>query len=116
MITGVIARFATGTYTVTRADAEVYVDGYKVSNDESTCEIVASIQPEGATRENAAPAQSSPDNVMIYTVTGLNPRSENGPGDRVAYRGVPYEVTSVQRWEAFGESFCQARAARTVLP
>lgn len=114
---GVIERFATGTYTVTRRGTGTYSSGRLVAGSTSTFTITASLQPvRGRELQNLAPAQHGEEVKVLYTATLLRVRSPDGAGDLVTINSESWEVFQVEPWEAFGETHYRAYVARKPVP
>jgi hypothetical protein len=115
-----IASLASGTYTVTRTEAGARVQGRYTPGPSTTFEIVASIQPAtGRQLRDLPEGQRGDETVAIYTVTELRTRHPGSPGnepDLVTYRGEPWTVTQVKRWESFGEVHFECLAVRAPDP
>ena len=113
-LTGVIARFKTGDYTVTRSANGTYVNGRLVAGAPSTFSIEASIQPVTGRELQALPEAYHGEEVkVIYTVTEL--LAAPTP-DVVTIDGEAWEVFKCQRWQAFGGTHYRAHAARSETP
>ncbi len=117
-LTGVIARFSTGTYTVTRTDAALFDTdtGYAVPGAQVVFTIDACVQPEGRALKQPAEGQHAEDVMRVYTTTALQTRTPSTAPDRIAIDGEAFEVFHVQLWRAFGEVFYRARVSRVVVP
>src|SRR5262245_39232790 len=112
-----ILSLSTGTYTVTRTLAGTFDErGRYTAGGTSTFAIVASIQPATGRQLRDLPEGQRGDEVIaIYTITELRGRMPGAPGnepDLVAYRGEPWTVTQVKRWESFGEVHFECLAVR----
>jgi hypothetical protein len=107
-LTGVIADFATGTYTVTRAGAQTVTDGMVSEAAASTFSITASIQPaKGRVLELGAPeARSVSAGLTCYSTTELR------VGDGISYKSQNWRVTDVKHWEEWGEEHWVASLAK----
>lgn len=116
-LTDVIADFATGTYTVTRTTQSTYLDGRVIPGADSVFDIVASITPmSGRELQVHAEGNHASEAKMILTVTQIRPIDPTNAGDSIAINGEQWDFFKVSTWEAFGETFYQAYAARRVTP
>lgn len=102
-----IARFATGTYQVTRAARGTYVNGrYVPSGDAPTVfSIRASVQPvDGRTLESLAEGERESEVRQIFTTTALMTSSDDHEADQVDLDGDGdgWVVFRVERYAAFG--------------
>lgn len=110
---GVIANFATGTYTVLRASRGTYVKGRYVPAVETTLEVVASVQPgSGRGLRAEAAAEHGEEYKTIYTVSELRTRTPTSDPDYVLIDGERWRVTNSTRWEAFGGVHYVVQVAR----
>jgi hypothetical protein len=102
-----IARFATGSYVVTRAGTGSFVAGVYVPGASSTFSIVASVQPVNPQDLLRLPeGERSTDRKAVYTTTELRTAEAEGAlSDRITYRGSTYEVESVNPWDETGGYF-----------
>lgn len=100
-LVGVIASFATGTYTVSRPATGSYVDGRWQAGAPSTFDITASIQPaRGRELAILGEGQHGPEIRVCYTTSDL--RATPGGCDVVTIDGERWNVVRVERWQAFG--------------
>lgn len=99
MIGGVISRFQTGTYTVTRTTAAAPVAGRYVAGSSSTISVDASIQPVSGRDLKILPeARHGEDVRVVYTLTALKTVSPGYDADSIAIGGEAYEVFKVEAW------------------
>lgn len=106
-----IAAFATGLYTVTRAaPSTVGVDGRAVQGAATTFEIQASVFPaRGRELQRLPEGMRQKEHVLFYTTT---PLQIIGAPDTISIRGVTYEVDSIEDWVSFGGDFYRVLAMR----
>lgn len=97
-LTGVIASFKTGTYTVFRPDSTSYdVNGRIVPPDYGSVEVDACVQPTGG-----ADLKRLPQGLQTDEVKTIWAAYEFALRDRVVINGEPWEVQKVERWAELG--------------
>lgn len=112
-LTGAIASFSTGTYTVTRTAAGSSTLGRYTAGATSTFDIVASVQPVTGRDLLAMPEGLRADETrIVYTTTELRALTAASDADVVAIDGEVWGVVQVERWQAFGGTHYRALAAR----
>lgn len=117
-LTGVIGRFATGTYSVARRAAGTYTAGRLVAGaSEASFDIVACVQPASGRELQVLPeAQHGEEVKLIFTTTELRTRTPTHDPDVITISGEAYEVFKVETWEAFDDVHYKAFAKRVPLP
>lgn len=117
-VIGLIAKYKTGTYNVTRRPAGVRVNGeYVPSNNPTVLQVVARIRPiNGRELQDLPEGQRVDDVRMCLTTTELKTRSPGFDPDIVSYDGEDYRVDSVQNPQAFGDTHYRCLLVRTVRP
>jgi hypothetical protein len=114
---GVIGRFETGTYTVTRTAQGVYTNGRYTPGATTTFPIVASIQPvTGRDLQLLPEGQHASESRIVYTTTELRSRATANDPDTIAIDGEAWDVISFERWEAFGDTHWRGIAGRRPAP
>lgn len=112
-LTGVISRFKTGTYTVTRTAAGTRTLGRYTPGAPSTFSIVASIQPvTGRDLQTLPEGQRAEETRVVYTTTELRTRTATVEPDTLSIDSETWAVTKVERWQAFGGTHYRAMVAR----
>lgn len=102
-LNGVIAAFATGTYTVTRYETETYTKGRRVEGASSTFSIVAVVVPMSGRVLNAlATAQETEETRRLATTTELRARTPESAPDMIEIDGEEWQVTKVERSQHWG--------------
>ncbi len=118
-LNGVIKRFKTGDYTVTRRAAETYVAGIRTpaGGFPTTFSIEASIQPvTGRDLRSLPEGQHADDTKIVFTVTELKTRSPSSEPDVITYKGEPWQVIRVEDWEHWGSTHYRCMMARRSNP
>jgi hypothetical protein len=102
-VAALIARFATGSYTVTRTVASTYSSaGILVPGGTSQITIQACIEPtSGLDLEVAAASQIDGETRALYTTSQLVARSPANDPDIVTIDSEPWVVFNAARWQAF---------------
>lgn len=114
---GVIARFASGTYTVTRKAAGTVSVGDYTPGATTTFSIVASVQPISGRELSVLPQGQRGEEVrVVYTLTELKTRTPATEPDTISIGGETWEVFRTESWEAFGATHYRAHVARKVVP
>lgn len=114
MLTGVIARFATGTYTRTRTAAGATVDGRYTEGATATASVVGSLQPPTGQDLKSLPEGRHADGTLVfYTTSAL---LVTPIPDRLTIDGEQWEVFRVERWQAFGDTHYRAWLSRLPVP
>jgi hypothetical protein len=113
-VTGVIAAFTTGTYTLVRSSGEdTYVKGRRVAPATSTSSIVGCIQPVTGRDLQVLPEGMRADEArVLYSTSEL--RAEP-PIDRVIIDGEVWEVFKCERWQGFGTTHYKAFVSRMTV-
>lgn len=108
---GVIASFATGTYTVTRqGPTTVDVDGRAVTAAPSTFSILASVQPmSGRELQRLSEGLRVAERRVLFTSTSLR---VIGAPDVVSVDGELWEVETVEHWGPAIGTFFKATIAK----
>lgn len=116
-LTGVIASFATGTYTVTRRDASTYVNGRSTSDSTpTTFDIVAGVRPAtGRQLQQIVGLQHGTEVRAVYTTTELRTRTPDNEPDTVSIEGEDWEVVDLDHFPSFGGGHYRAMVARRVV-
>ena len=95
--TSLIARFATGTYTVTREVRGVDANGYEEVTDSDEFDILASVQQlTGRELQALTEGERKPETRKLYTATAVQ------AGDFVSIDGEDWEVGNVQDQSPLG--------------
>jgi hypothetical protein len=116
-LTGVIAGFASGTYTVTRTAAGTLTTGRYTAGATSSFSIVATIQPMTGRNLKILPeGQHAEETMVVYTTTELRARTPASEPDVFTFDGEAWKVVNVKRWQAFGDTHYVATIGRTVTP
>jgi hypothetical protein len=114
---GVIARFASGQYTVTRHAAESYVDGLLVAGSTSTFSITASVQPvTGRELQTLPEAQHGREVRVVFTTAELRTRQAGNAPDTIEIDGETWAVERQEGWNAFGGYHSRAFITRMEIP
>jgi hypothetical protein len=113
---GAIASLSTGTYTVTRRAVGAYSDGRWTPGGTSSFSIIASIQPVSGRLLLALPEnERTEEQRVVYTITELRTRIGAADPDVVTIDGDAWEVSRVDRWQAFGAVHYRAFVARQAV-
>jgi hypothetical protein len=117
-LNGVITRFMTGTYGVTRTVATTYPSGgFAVGGATLTFNIDASIQPiTGRDLKILTEAQRAEESRVIYTLTELKTRGPGYEPDVVTINSEPWTVFKVEFYEVISGGHYRAYVARKVVP
>lgn len=117
-LNGVIARFATGTYTVTRTAAGTLSAGHYTAGATSTFSIVASVQPaSGRSLRVLAEGRRGDEVRELYTTTELRLGAAGSiDPDTVSIDGETWEVCNVKRSQHFGETHYVVLISRKTVP
>lgn len=100
-IAGLIASFATGTYTVTRRGPSEVVRGRVQEPSSSTFTIVAAISPaSGRDLERLPEGRMDSETRTLFTATELRVGGQDQPyqADLVTVDGVQWEVQHAETW------------------
>lgn len=103
-VAALIARFASGTYTVHRRAAAVYVHGRAQAGVDSTIQIVASVQPvTGNDLLRLPEGRRSVETRVLFTATELRAggQGKDHEADHVEMDGERWEVQLAEKWPAF---------------
>lgn len=98
-LVGVIADFASGTYTVTRAGAQTITDGMVTEAAGSTFDVVASIQPARGRALELLPPEARHVSAEYIALC----LSEVRVDDVVSYKNQDWRVSNSKHWEEWGE-------------
>lgn len=103
-LSGVIGRFKTGIYAVTRTVAATYdANGRVVAGSTAVINVPASIQPLSGRELQALPeGQHGTEMRKMYSEVELRGRTPTNDPDIVSYKSENWEVVNVFSWEAFG--------------
>lgn len=113
---GVVKKYSTGTYTVTRATGGL-VGGLWVDGVPTTFPLDASIQDiDGATLRDLPEGQSAQDSLVIFTTTELRVRTTATAPDVIAYKGDQYRVTRVGSYGIISGGHYRCFAERVTVP
>lgn len=98
-----IDRFATGTYTVTRASAATtYTAGKRVAPATTTTTVVGCVQPiPGKDLERLPEGLRDKEVKYIYTKAELKCGPDTEP-DKVSVEGSTWQVEKVEKWDTLG--------------
>jgi hypothetical protein len=98
-----VDRFATGTYTVTRAStANTYVDGLVVASATTTLQVVGSVQPiPGKELERLPEGLRDAEVKVIWTKDELRCGPDTVP-DRLSVESATWQVEKVEKWDTLG--------------
>ncbi len=118
MLSNVIGRFKSGTYTITRTGASTNVNGYAVSGAVTTIpDVVMSVQPADGRAMKLAPEGCTSEDVrIIYTTTQLLTLTPDNAPDRITIDGDVYVVFKVQTFGIISGGHYRAYAARQTIP
>jgi hypothetical protein len=99
-----VAGFATGTYTVTRAPSpSLDAEGRAVPSPSTVLVIVASVQPlSGRELERLPESFRGKETRKLYTATQLRTEGEGFSADRIAIDGASWQVEGVEDFSAAG--------------
>lgn len=113
-----ITSLASGTYTITRTASGTYdATGAYTQGGLSSFDIVASIQPAtGRQLRDLPEGQRGDEVVAVFTITELRTRTPTTEPDTVAYRGEPWTLITVKRWDSFGATHYECMACRGPSP
>jgi hypothetical protein len=102
-----VARFATGTYDVTRADGPgSHVDGVFVPGSTSTVTIRASVQPvSGRELERLPEGLRTRELLSLFTLDALLVEAPDVRPDIVTIRGETWQVQNVERFAELGNYY-----------
>ena len=113
----VIARFSTGTYTVTRTTASTNVMGRTVAGAATTFTMDASIQPvTGHALQKTPDGTSSEDVRVVYTRTALNTLTSVYAPDKITIGNESYIVFKVETFGAVSGGHYRVHIARQLVP
>lgn len=106
-LTGPIASFASGTYTVTRRSATSYgSDGRLDAPTTSTVSIVASVQPLTGDELARLPEGFQTNELLaVWTATELRTQTATNSADFITINGATWEVQKVERWNMLGNYY-----------
>lgn len=108
-----IARFKTGTYTVTRTAVGTRTNGRYTPGATSTFDITASVQPvTGRDLQSLPEGQRAEETRIVYTTTELRTRTATVDPDSISIDSETWAVVKVERWQAFGNTHYRAFVAR----
>ncbi len=116
--TGAITALSNGNITRTRTAQGTTTNGVYTAGSASTASIVASVQPigrqgMGGGLEVLPEGRHFNDVRAVYSISDL--RAAPIP-DRVTIDGEEWEVYSVEKWVALGETFYKALVSRMPVP
>lgn len=112
-LNGVIAAFATGTYTVTRTDVATVVDGRRVDGAQTTFDVVACVQPiDGRTLESLPEADRTSEMRLVFTEEELFARKPGFEPDSFEIDGEDWTVIRVERWQHWGDTHYRSVVSR----
>jgi hypothetical protein len=102
-----VARFATGTYSVTRAaNAGTYVDGVFVPGSTSTLSIAASVQPvSGRELQRLPEGLRTRELLSLFTVDALLVEAPGVRPDIITIRSETWQVERVERFAELGNYY-----------
>lgn len=103
-LSGVIASFKTGTYTVTRASAtDTYVAGRLAKGASTTLPVDACVQPtEGRDLQKLSEGERTRESKTVFSAVELKGRAAGTRADVITINGDAYEIVKVQRWAELG--------------
>jgi hypothetical protein len=112
-LTGVIGRFMSGTYTVTRTAAGTRTLGRYTPGASSTFSIDASVQPVTGRALQALPeGHRAEETRLVLTTTEIRTRTPTNEADTISIDSESWAVVKVERWDAFGGTHYRAFVAR----
>lgn len=117
-VIGLIAKYATGTYEVTRRPKGARVDGvYQASNNPTTLQVVARVRsPYGRELQDLPEGQRADNTLVMLTTTELKTRTADFDPDVVVVDGDEYRVDGVNNPKAFGDTHYRCMLVRTSRP
>lgn len=101
-LSGLVASFSTGTYTVTRRATRTLKDGRATVGATTTLTIVASVSPANGMDLKKLPEGRRVDGaIAIFTVTQLSIGGVNAAyeADQISANGTNWEVAHVETWD-----------------
>ncbi len=102
-VTGVIDRFATGSYQVTRRPAGSYSAGVGVAAAPETFTVTAVVEPLSTQELRAlGETQAGTDTRVVYSKIELKTRTATHAPDLIEVDGGTWEVVRVEPWKAWG--------------
>lgn len=102
-LSGLIADFATGTYTVTRGagPGSYAIDGSFVPAATSTVSVVAAVVPaDGTDLQHLPEGMSTSDALAVFTVGELRAQAPGQQPDVISIDGYSWQVQHSERWTA----------------
>lgn len=115
-LTGVISSLASpGPYVVRRTSTGHWVKGRWETAGSTVSEfaITATIQPtEGRVLDDDPESQHTEEVRQLWTTTALTPRADGIEPDVIVIDFEDWQVITVKRWQAFGETFFMCTATR----
>lgn len=116
-LSGVIGRYKTGTYAVTRTAVGARVNQVYVPGATSVIQVDASIQPViGRMLQDLPEGQHAEESRVIYTRTELKTRTPGTDPDIIVIDGEDYRVTRVEKYGAISGGHFRVWAERVVVP
>jgi hypothetical protein len=117
-VIGLIAKYATGTYEVTRRPKGVRVDGvYQPSNAPQTLEVVMRLRPAtGRELKDLDEGQRADEVKMALSTVELKTRTKDFDADIVKIDGEDWRVDNVKNPQAFGDTHYRCLLVRTARP
>lgn len=116
-LSGVIGRFKTGTYNVTRTAVGVRVNQVYVPGATTVIPIDASIQPvSGRMLQDLPEGQHAEESRLVYTRTELKTRTPGTDPDIISIDGEDYRVTRVEKYGTISGGHYRVWAERVVVP
>ncbi len=103
---GVIKRFKTGDYTVTRRTQVAPSSGRASAPTTATISIAACVQPASGRQLQRLPeGMRESEAIAIWCDLELKIKTSTGLPDLVSYRGASYEVQLVKPFDELGNYF-----------
>ena len=117
MLNEVIARFATGTYTVTRTTRSTNLLGRTIPGTSTTFTMSASIQPmTGNAIKGGNDVTEAEDIRIVYTRTALNTLTATHAPDVITIGAESFKVFKVESFSAISGGHYRAHIARQLTP
>lgn len=106
-LSSTVANFATGTYTVTRADGPgSHVDGVFTPASSSTLAVLAAVFPlAGRELQRLPEGRRTGDVREMFTTVALRVSAPEQAADLVEVDGASFEVEVVEDWNAAGRFY-----------